>query len=263
MNRGDYLFKQQIVHQEGENKQSKIVLWDFDSVLHWSLYSGYHEETGEKNPEYEEKDFDLVVAKLNETTYKVINEIEDKYKIQNLYIFVRGSGNFRKKLYPTYKSKRKDPHPLINKLYEYVKVAFNSISADNCEAEDLCKTFHNKLNGSSLIVYVDHDLKELPGLLLNYKTLEWEEIDKPNALHNKYKKLVIGEGQEGANFTMGVGQKYWDEHFSVGMSIEDYEEAAYNAFLWSWSDKAKVGKKTIRTPNPEKATIKLIMKSLT
>lgn len=53
-----------IVQAEGEfihpiERQSKVVLWDFDSMIWQNLYSG-KDEFGNKNPEYTEDDLEYL-----------------------------------------------------------------------------------------------------------------------------------------------------------------------------------------------------------
>ena len=61
-------------------RESKVVLWDADSIVHFVLYSGKNEETGERNPEYTEDDLETLELKLNELVFKVLNNVEKAYR---------------------------------------------------------------------------------------------------------------------------------------------------------------------------------------
>ena len=114
-------------------RQSKIVIWDADSILHYTLYAG-KDEFGNSNPEYTEADLEYLQGKLSEMVLKTLNNIEKYFNILRCYIFIGGKDNFRKKLYPDYKKGRALPNPLIFKLKEYFILAHGAIPADGYEA---------------------------------------------------------------------------------------------------------------------------------
>lgn len=235
-----------------EERQSKIVIWDADSILHYVLYSG-KDELGNKNPEYTEADLEYLQGKLTEMVLKTLNNIEKYFNILRCYIFIGGKDNFRKQLYPDYKKNRPSPNPLIYKLKEYFILAHGAILADGYEAEDYVYTLSNKIDNNGIVVYVDHDLEEIPSIMYNYKKDIWSKISEKEALYNKYKKLILGEQNDRANFTPSIGIKYFEKNFYIDMTIEEYEAATWEAYLYAWSDKVKVKNKIQRTPNPEKA----------
>ena len=150
-------------------RESKVVLWDADSIVHFVLYSGKNEETGEKNPEYTEDDLETLELKLNELVFKVLLNVEKYYDIESLYIFIRGKNNFRKQLYQEYKANRPTPNPLISKLYDLFKQNHGAIEADGAEAEDYIYSLSKKINHQGIVLYIDHDLEEIPSIMYNYK----------------------------------------------------------------------------------------------
>ena len=91
-----------IIYDLNAPKESKVVLWDADSVVHFVLYSGKDEITGERNPEYTEEDLEMLQGKLTEFVLKTLNSVEKYFNILALYIFIKGKNNFRKQLYPQY-----------------------------------------------------------------------------------------------------------------------------------------------------------------
>ena len=220
-------------------KQSKVVLWDFDSMLHHCLYSGKN-EAGERNPEYTEDDLEMLQGKLTEMTLKVLNNIEKYYNIIACYIFIKGNKTFRKEIYPEYKAHRPPAHPLLGKLYDYVKVAHQAIESGNMEAEDMVYEVSKKIDNNGLIVYVDHDLLEIPSLFYNYQKNKWHKVTEEEALWNEYNKYVKGEQGDGVNLCKGVGQKFFEKTFKKGMSIEDYEKGLFTCFMKAYKNDEKL-----------------------
>ena len=232
-------------------KPSKIVLVDADTLIYWALI--LTDENGNKK-EPTEEDLPYLEGKLSELLLGIFNKIEQYFTISYSWVYIKGEGNFRKDLYPAYKSNRPEKHRLVSKLYEYFEKTFNVKRAEGYEAEDFCATIGRKLGSECIIAYCDHDLEEVSDCILyNYQKNKFKILDKATALHNKYKKLVLGEPGDGANFSVGVGLKHWESNYYIGMTEEQYEEQVYKTYEWCWSDKVKVKNKIQRTPNPEKA----------
>lgn len=219
-----------------EPKQSKVVLWDYDTMLHHCMYSGKNPETGEKNPEFEEKDIEYLQGKLTEMTLKVLNLVEEKFSILALYIWVKGKGNFRKELSSEYKAKRPAPNPVINKLYDYAKLAHQTIPADGYEAEDGIYTMSTKIDNNGIILGVDSDLLQIPGIHYNYQKNVWRKISNEEALHLKYKKYCLSDVGDGVRTTPGIGKVYFEKNFKIGMTIEEYEHQLWLAHLKAWKN---------------------------
>lgn len=171
-----------------------------------------------------------------------------------MYIFIRGKKPvFRKELYPLYKANREKPSELVGKLYDYAKIAHQAIECDGYEAEDFVYSFSKKLEHNGLILYIDHDILEIPSLMMNYQSFEYKKISPELALYNKYKKLILSEPGDNVQLTKGLGLVYFEKNFHIDMSIEEYEKATYSAFLKAHRDVKIVGKKKVYTENPEKA----------
>ena len=234
-----------------EPKQDKVVLWDYDSMIYHCLYPGYSEEVDEfgkkiKNPEYTEADLEFLQGKLSEMTLKVLNNIEKYYNILACYIFIKGKNNFRKELYPEYKANRPEPNPLNAKLYEYAKIAHNAIEADGGEAEDMVYTLSKKIDNNGIIVYVDHDLEEIPSVFYNYQKNQWSKIDEKQAKYNLYKKLCICEAGDNVKLTPGIEIKYFEKNFNIDFNEAQYEAALWQAYLKAWKNDEKLADENLR-----------------
>lgn len=227
-------------------REKIVVLWDFDSVVHLVLYSG-KDEFGNRNLEYVENDLELLKGKLTEMTLKTLNKVEKYFDIVSCYIFIKGNSNFRKELYPEYKANRPSPNPLIKELYKYAIEMHQAIPADNCEAEDMVYRVSKEINHEGLILFVDHDLLEIPSRFMNYKTGVFSKVSEKEATYNLYKKLCLSEPGDNVKTSPGIGEKYFQKNFHIDMTIEEYEEALFKAYLKAWKN------------NVEKATEQLTL----
>lgn len=227
-------------------REKIVVLWDFDSVVHLVLYSG-KDEFGNRNLEYVENDLELLKGKLTEMTLKILNKVEKYFDIVSCYIFIKGNSNFRKELYPEYKANRPSPNPLIKELYKYAIEMHQAIPADNCEAEDMVYRVSKEINHEGLILFVDHDLLEIPSRFMNYKTGVFSKVSEKEATYSLYKKLCLSEPGDNVKTSPGIGEKYFQKNFHIDMTIEEYEEALFKAYLKAWKN------------NVEKATEQLTL----
>lgn len=223
-----------VIDVNGE-KEDKVVLWDFDSMIYYCLWSG-KDELGNPNPEYTENDLEFLYGKMSEMILKHLNTIETYFNIIGCYIFIRGKSNFRKEIYPDYKANRPEKHPLTNYLYDYVIQNHGAIESLNCEAEDSVAQASNKLNHQGLILYVDHDLEELPSLMYNYQKEIFSKIDEKQSVYNTYKKLCLSEPGDNVKTTPGIGKIYFQKNFKIDFTLEQYEEALWTAYLKAWKN---------------------------
>ena len=224
-----------------EIKEDKVVLWDFDSMVHLCLYSGKNEE-GIKNPEYTEDDIDFLQGKLNEMYLGILNKIEEHYNIIALYCFIKGKGNFRREMYPEYKSNRPEPNPLLKPLYDYAEVAFKCVLSNGAEADDYVYTFSKKINHNGLIVFVDKDLLQIPSLFYNYQKNEWMRVDEKEAKYHIATKVLCGDSGDGVNFSPKIGEAYAKKNLNIDFTDYQYVKAIYKGYLKAWKDDVELAK---------------------
>ncbi len=222
--------------EENYKKEDKVWLFDYDSIIHQALYSGKNEETGERNPEYTEESLEYVVGKLTEMTLKVLNSVEKYYNPLVIYICTGGKGNFRKDIYPEYKSHRPLPNPLISKLYDYAKVAHQTICQDGYEADDLIATLSKKIDHTGIIIGIDSDLLVLPSINYNFNKDKWLKISEKQAKYNYYKKVCCSDPGDNVKTSPGIGIKYFEKNFSIDFTDEQYEKALLKAYLKAWKN---------------------------
>lgn len=242
MNRENYQAQyEEIIHDDGINqiltdfteKPNKVVIVDYDYILHQSLYSGKNEETGERNPEYTEADLEFLYGKVTESTLKMLNSVEKYFNILNCYMFVKSkTKGFRKEIYPLYKSHRPAPNPLINKLYEYAKIAHQTIEADDTlEADDMISIVSNKIDNTGVIVSIDKDMKIIPSIIYNPNKNLWIKVSEKEALFNFYSQLVVGDSADKIPGAFRIGEAWVKKNIHIDMTIEEYETKVLEAYI--------------------------------
>ena len=106
---------------------------------------------------------------------KQMQDILYLLKAEQYKVFLSGSGNFRKTLYPEYKANRKDkPKPKhLQLLRTYLTEHWNAVLANGCEADDLLGVHQTD---NTVICSIDKDLLQIPGTHYNWVRGEFTSI---------------------------------------------------------------------------------------
>jgi 5'-3' exonuclease len=111
-------------------------------------------------------------------TDNIVYNILDTFSGSDFELVMTGEGNFRKKLYPEYKSHRKaDGRPKY--LYEaksYYKKYWNAVSTTGEEADDYIAS---NITDNCVVISEDHDYKQLGVPIFNPRTWQITEINNP------------------------------------------------------------------------------------
>lgn len=169
---------------------------------------------------------------------------------ESIHVYFTGKGGpkYRDQFFNTveYKANRKldkgGPAPLwIPEMMQYfMKERFPSTSAiispEWGEADDMLAAAAytlRKRGESYLVAGVDKDLKQIPGLHLNLKTLTRQHVSNVRALKNLYAQALIGDKSDNIPGIKGIGKVKADERL-VGLSSS---EEMYNAIQRIYSSK--------------------------
>lgn len=120
----------------------------------------------------------------------IIERIQDRLKVSESILFLSGNKNFRKEIYPLYKSNRKDserPFYLQDAKMYFLKY-WNAICNDIYEADDLIAMNHDE---NTIMVSNDKDFYTVGGNLYNPFTNTLYYIDNPE--FHFYKQLCTGD----------------------------------------------------------------------
>ncbi len=219
-------------------KEEKIVFFDADSLIYHCLYSG-KDEFGEKNPEYVDLDLEMLKGKLSESVLKVFNNIEKYFTVPKYYIFIKGKGNKRYDILPSYKANRPPSNPLSIPLYQHLKDTFGAIESNGYESDDYVYSASLAINHEGIITSVDGDMLQCPGIHYNYQKNIWlRQTEAASRLHTAI-KVLTGDTGDNVLVNKGLGPKKAAKIVHEGMTDYQYIRAIYQTYIKYNSENAK------------------------
>ncbi len=189
----------------------------------------------------EDTDEEICILRLD----KQIRDIIYSTDASHYKIFLTGSNNFRKEVYPEYKANRKDkPLPKwLNACREYLVTQWQATVSDGCEADDLLGVNQTE---DTVIASIDKDLLQIPGRHFNFvKTEEFFQTPMGGIRHF-YEQLLKGDRSDNVPGVTGIGEKKAarflegceteQEMFDICRSIYNNDElmSIYGKCLWIW-----------------------------
>jgi len=133
----------------------------------------------------------------------------------DVIITLTGPENWRKDIFPSYKSNRKGKRkPVIfPELREYCRETYKTVEFPNLEADDvmglLATGAIQKIDGEKIIVSEDKDLKTIPGFLYNPNKPEEgvQCLTEEEANRNHLFQALTGDATDGYGGCPGIGPK--------------------------------------------------------
>lgn len=201
------------------SSEEMTVLIDADSLLYFSSYGS-------------EEDQVLSEVKLTEKVYDILNIIEQAYPISRYFIFVKGRGNFRYRIYPGYKAKRPKKHPIIDILAKHLVESMQAVEAHNAESDDYVFSYsqHPDLKGRTIICSIDKDLYQIPGIHYNYQKNKFLEINEDQANYNFALQMLMGDSSDGIPGLKGYGPVKAGKAIRVGMNKRQLMKAVFKEY---------------------------------
>lgn len=148
----------------------------------------------------------------------MMNEIRRAVMTDDLYVAVKGRGNFRKDIYPEYKANRPTLQPDLKKALEYAHKYMvdkhNAIMANGMEADDLVSIWAYECMDSNrdyAVVGIDKDLLQIPGDHYNFVKKEHTNVDVDTADYNLMRQCLVGDSSDNIQGIRGIGVKKADK----------------------------------------------------
>ena len=151
----------------------------------------------------------------NTMEIKVRNETVDPFSDDefSIHYAVKGTGNFRKDLYPEYKAHRvkqdDEVRERLNFLHTY-SIECGAVPADGMEADDLVSIWAYEAREKEedyVICGIDKDLKQIPGTHYNYNKDTWDFVDDATAIRNLMLQCLTGDSADNIPGLKGIGPK--------------------------------------------------------
>jgi len=212
---------------------TKTILIDADIVLYQACCA-CEEATDWGN------DIWTLVADAKECRQRVdvtFADLKEELKADELVVCLSDTENWRKSVYPAYKSNRKKTRkPLIYpEVKKYLLKVYRSFMWPRLEADDvlgILATSNRYIKGEKIIVSEDKDLKTIPGLLYNpgKPELGVMKIAKKEADRNHLIQSLAGDRTDGYPGCPGVGPKGAEKVVDGGWDgvVQVYENAGIN-----------------------------------
>lgn len=221
-------------------------IWDIDGLVYHALHEKKDENGNKLVEEYTIDDKEIVFLKLKELVERTFNNIQKYFEIEEMFLFISGRGNFRKKIYPDYKANRTQKHDLVPILINHLIEKYNAIPSDGFEADDYVYTASKLINHSGIVISVDSDLKQIPGIHYNYQKDIWAKVSDEQAVYNRWSKILTGDTGDNVNFSPGIGAKYAEKNLRIGMTTYQYLKALYIGYLKAWKNDSVKAKENLR-----------------
>lgn len=176
----------------------------------------------ENDPDRFERSEEEVVNKIENTIAMYLNYLEETFgiTITDYILFIGGSNNFRKTLFPSYKANRKykETPPLLSFARNYMVKEFNAFVAQGVETDDaivatyyqwLESPFFNPEEDAIFIASQDKDFQQVPCALFDtyHSRLELRIILETGANRFFYKQMLMGDKSDGIVGIPKVGVK--------------------------------------------------------
>lgn len=158
-------------------------------------------ELGIPFEELKVEDVSIAISRADELIYRILNTTEaSEYKI-----FLSGSENYRKLLYPEYKANRRDqPEPThLAAVREFIVREWNGIVCIGYEADDAIGMAHDPER--TIICSNDKDFKQLEGEHYNPVKDEFEVVDAEAASLAFFSQMLIGDTSDNISGVEGLG----------------------------------------------------------
>lgn len=128
-----------------------------------------------------------------------------------LLCFTDSEGNFRKEVYPEYKSNRaqKEKPALFYQLKEYLMENYECIVFPHLEADDIMGILATQNQDKLIICTIDKDLKQIPGPHYYWNRMDDGVfyVDEADADWYFYYQILVGDSTDGYGGCPGIGEK--------------------------------------------------------
>ena len=232
------------------DKTERVLIIDADSIMYFATHF----------PENSLMDFPTEEERIEEAKYRtrtkleeIHNNIEEFYNIQETFIFIGGRGNFRYKLYPDYKSNRKEKNPLIPIIADYMLNELHAIPSVGAEADDYVYDAYLLSEGNCLVAAIDKDvLYNCPDVpFYNYRSYgdtlgEFKSISKEESRLAIASQVVIGDSGDAIPGAYRVGKAWCRDNMHLGMTDYQFTKAIFRAYLKASGGNGEIAKEQAR-----------------
>lgn len=167
----------------------------------------------------------------------------DPFRGTTIVSYLTGSHNFRNDIAVTLPYKGNRLSSAKPYYYDFLRWAicnkYNGIVVDGIEADDriaIDATAHD----NCVIVGIDKDLLQIPGVHYNYDKGKFLEIDEVTGWYNFFTQVLVGDVSDNIPGVSGIGPKKAANILAlVRDSIHDMYTTCYNVYLETYEELAR------------------------
>lgn len=157
-----------------------------------------------------------------------LDEITFNCGASDSIIYLSGSNNFRKKIYPAYKANRKQEKPKhFQALRNYLIKVEQAEVAEGQEADDALGIAQND---TTIICSLDKDLLMVEGWHYNWRRDETVEVSKEEGMRNFYRQLLTGDTVDNIPGIHGIGPKKANDLLAGCFFEDEYNKVVLAAY---------------------------------
>ena len=151
-------------------------------------------------------------SEIKKSIDHMMEEIAGECLMGDIFVAVKGRGNFRKDLYPKYKANRplldEDMKKALTYGHGYLVDEYGAVMANDMEADDLVSIWAAECRISDtnyIIAGIDKDLKQIPGNHYNYVSHKHEYVNPATASLNFHTQCLTGDSGDNIPGLKGIG----------------------------------------------------------
>ena len=143
----------------------------------------------------------FAIQRMDELMWKILATMD----VTEQHTFLSGGDNFRKIIYPEYKANRKDQRipEYLNECRNFLTNEWKAETVGGYEADDGIAMNHDV---TTVIVSIDKDFKQLPGLHYHFVKDLIDIVDEDQANLNFWKQMLIGDKADNVQGVAGIGE---------------------------------------------------------
>lgn len=184
---------------------SKLALIDGDTIAYRCAAScepskKRAQERGIPIEELEREPLDFAIGRADELVYRILNTTQ----AERHRLFLSGSSNFRKQLFPDYKANRaRLVRPVhLENVREFLVREWRAEICDGYEADDGIGIAAQE---NTIICANDKDFRQLAGEHYNFVRDEFEVVDEDAAALNFFTQMLVGDTNDNVRGVDGIG----------------------------------------------------------
>ena len=139
----------------------------------------------------------------------ILNAVSNELNVTFMEVYITGPGGSLPRLavYPEYKANRKNAKKPVHfdALREHLLRRWDAQMVNNMEADDIVSI--RALQEQGVIVSIDKDLWNTPGLHYNWRKKQLTDVSEHDAWYNFYTQTLVGDVADNVAGIKGIGPK--------------------------------------------------------